>query len=83
MSGGLLLDIGANIGIYSFYFRNVFKNIEVFETILNMDYNGFFIYEGELLSIDDFVYEMHQKSILQDTKSKKYIENFIFIPRER
>ena len=48
-----------------------------------MDYNGFFIYEGELVSIDNFVYEMHQKSILQDTKSKKYIENFIFIPNKR
>ena len=64
--------------------RHIKKKIsEVFETILNMDYNGFFIYEGELVSIDNFVYEMHQKSILQDTKSKKYIENFIFIPRER
>ena len=64
--------------------RHIKKKIsEVFETILNMDYNGFFIYEGELLSIDNFVCEIHQKSILQDTKSKKYIENFIFIPRER
>jgi hypothetical protein len=64
--------------------RHIKKKIsEVFETILNMNYNGFFIYEGELMSIDNFEYEVHQKSILQDTKSKKYIENFIFIPRER
>lgn len=27
------LDIGANVGIYSFYFKNIFKNIDAFEPL--------------------------------------------------
>ena len=32
------LDIGANVGVYSFYFRNIFRNIDAFEPIAEITY---------------------------------------------
>ena len=33
------LDIGANVGVYSFYFRNIFRNIDAFEPIEEITYD--------------------------------------------
>ena len=32
------LDIGANVGIYSFYFKNKFKNVDAFEPLNEIAY---------------------------------------------
>ena len=53
---------------------------EVFDTILNLNYNGFFIQNGQLKSLNNFSYELNQKPFLLNVDSYEYINNFIFIP---
>ena len=55
---------------------------EVFQSILNLDYNGFFLEKGKLTSINKFNYEINQKPYLENVMAKEYINNFIFIPNK-
>jgi len=61
--------------------RHINKDInEVFKTILNLNYNGFFLKNGTLMSLDNFSYELNQMPFLQNVKVKEYVNNFIFTP---
>ena len=61
--------------------RHINKNInDVFKTILDLKYEGFFFYDDRLLSLDNFNYDRHQKGFLE-SRSKQYINNFIFLPK--
>lgn len=55
---------------------------EVFMSILNLNYSGFFIQKGNLTSLNEFSYELNQKPFLDDVMVKCYINNFIFIPNK-
>lgn len=62
--------------------RHINKDIsEIHNILLNMNYDGFFLKNGEIISITDFDYNIHQKAI-KNEMSKNYINNFIFIPRK-
>ena len=63
--------------------RHIKKQIEeVFQTILKLNYFGFFLQNGNLTSLDQFNYESHQKKYLNNITSKQYINNFIFLPKD-
>ena len=53
---------------------------EVFQTILNLGYNGFFLKNGNLLPLESFSYESNQMPFLQNVMAKEYVNNFIFTP---
>lgn len=54
----------------------------VFKQILSLGYEGSFLLNEEFLPIDNFSYEIHQKSYLTNTTVNKYINNFIFKPQK-
>ena len=56
---------------------------DVFKTILELNYEGFFLVEGNLIKLTKFTYEKHQKPFLTNVASKEYINNFIFIPNSK
>ena len=61
--------------------RHIKKQIgEVFQSILKLNYSGFFFENGNLTSLNQFNYDLHQKLHLNNVTSKKYINNFIFLP---
>ena len=61
--------------------RHLNKPIEeVFQSILKLNYNGFFLQNGNLTPLKKFNYELHQKLHLNNVTSKQYINNFIFLP---
>ena len=61
--------------------RHLKKPIEeVFQSILKLNYDGFFLENGNLTLLHQFNYELHQKLHLNKVTSKKYINNFIFLP---
>ena len=55
---------------------------EVFDTILNLNYSGFFIQNGQLIPLSNFSYEKNQKPFLGNVKCGEYINNFIFTPNQ-
>ncbi len=62
--------------------RHISKPIEdVFNLVLRQGYDGFFLLERSLVSLSQFNYETHQLPFLNFTRSDRYINNFIFIPR--
>ena len=61
--------------------RHLKKRIEeVFNCILKLNYSGYFFENGNLTSLNQFNYDLHQKLYLNAVTSKKYINNFIFLP---
>ena len=54
---------------------------EVFSLVLRQGYDGFFLFEGSLVSLSQFSYETHQLPFLDNTSSDSYINNFIFISK--
>lgn len=63
--------------------RHIKKPIEeVFQSILKLNYNGFFLQNGNLTSLNFFNYDSHQKFYLNNVTCKKYINNFIFLPND-
>ncbi len=63
--------------------RHIQKQIEeVFRSILKLNYSGFFLQSGNLTSLNEFNYDSHQKLYLNNVTSKKYINNFIFLPND-
>ena len=62
--------------------RHIKNNIEeVFQSVLDLNYFGFFLKNNQLTPLDKFNYELNQKQYLNDVMVKDYINNFIFIPR--
>jgi FkbM family methyltransferase len=53
---------------------------EVFQSILNLNYKGFFLQNGNLTPLNEFSYEINQRPYLGNEMIKEYINNFIFIP---
>ncbi len=58
-----------------------FNMNEVFNVILDLDYEGFYLNNGQLMPISFFSYETHQAPYLRNVKNKNYINNFIFVPK--
>lgn len=53
---------------------------EVFQIILKLNYSGFFLQNGNLIPLNKFNSDLHQKLHINNVGSKKYINNFIFLP---
>lgn len=53
---------------------------DVFQSILSINYDGFFISDGSLIPLEDFSYEANQKPYLKNVMVKEYVNNFIFMP---
>ncbi|MBW4548201.1 MAG: FkbM family methyltransferase [Symplocastrum torsivum CPER-KK1] len=61
---------------------------KVFQEIIDLHYEGSFLYKGKLHPLSEFSYEIHQKQFLDSTFSKvfgnkinrNYINNFVFKP---
>ena len=53
---------------------------EVFQSILKLNYSGFFLENGKLTPLNKFNSDLHQKLHINNVGSKKYINNFIFLP---
>lgn len=63
--------------------RHIQKNInDVFQSILNLNYKGFFLSGKNLLSLREFDYGLHQKPFLENVNTREYINNFIFLPND-
>ena len=61
--------------------RHLKKQIEeVFQSILKLNYSGFFLQNENLTPLNKFNYDLHQKLYLNNVTSKQYINNFIFLP---
>lgn len=61
--------------------RHINKEInEVFKTILDFNYSGFFFKNGTLMPLDSFSYKLNQLPFLQNIKASEYVNNFIFTP---
>lgn len=56
---------------------------EIFNTILELKYEGFFLIQGKLIKLNEFTYEKYQKPFLNNVSSKEYVNNFIFIPKSK
>jgi FkbM family methyltransferase len=54
----------------------------VFDRLLKLDYRGWFIWGGGLLSIDRFECRIHQQVANLTVSNPRYASNFIFTPRE-
>jgi len=52
---------------------------EVFEKIMVLGYQGFFLRNGRLCSIAEFFYDKHQKPYLSDLTDRRYVNNFFFV----
>lgn len=64
--------------------RHIQKKIDdVFTSILKLNYSGYFLKNRELISIDQFNYDKNQKPYLKNVNVKDYINNFIFIPKNK
>jgi len=60
------------------------ENIEsIFNFIKSLGYDGFFFKNKIKESLDKFNYEIDQKKYLKNPDSKKYINNFFFIPNKK
>ena len=51
------------------------KIIKLFK---KLNYEGIFLYQSKINSINTFKYNIHQKPYIKDVENKKYINNFIF-----
>ena len=58
--------------------RGIDNVISVFDFLNKLDYKGFFVDGGSMLSLDNFNIEKHQLN----NNEKKYINNFFFIPKQ-
>jgi FkbM family methyltransferase len=64
--------------------RHIKKPIEeVFRKPLSLGYDGFYLQNDELKSIDSFAYAVHQEPFLANLMDRRYVNNFVFTPCER
>lgn len=57
------------------------KMSEVFEYIEKLEYDGFFLVKDLLQPLNKFSYSLHQKQYLDNVYDKRYVNNFIFVPK--
>lgn len=55
---------------------------DIFKKIIQLDYEGFYLLNGKLLSISNFSYKTHQLAYLSNVFDKRYINNFFFFPKQ-
>jgi FkbM family methyltransferase len=51
---------------------------DIFQEIIDLGYDGYFLIDRELRSIGEFDYEKHQKPYLSNVLDRHYVNNFIF-----
>lgn len=62
--------------------RHIAVNINVvFDYVLQLGYDGFFLNKGSLNPLRLFSYSIHQEPYLNNVYDKRYINNFIFLPK--
>jgi FkbM family methyltransferase len=57
------------------------KISEVFEYVEKLEYDGYFLFEGVLKPLKEFSYSLHQEQYLSNVYDKRYVNNFIFLPK--
>lgn len=63
--------------------RHIAAPIEVvFDLILKMGYNGYYILDMSVHSVNQFDCELNQTRHLDNVNNPKYVNNFIFVPNE-
>jgi FkbM family methyltransferase len=60
-----------------------FPMAEVFAFLQEQGYAGYFLAAGRLHPIAEFAYESHQQPYLADVNSPAYVNNFLFLPKDR
>jgi FkbM family methyltransferase len=82
LAGGVkTIEINRPVLIVEIEQRHIKKPIEeVFRKILSLGYDGFYLQNDELKSIDSFAYAVHQEPFLADVMDRRYVNNFIFTP---
>lgn len=82
LAGGVrTIGINRPVLIVEIEQRHIKKPIEeVFRKMLSLGYDGFYLQNDELKSIDSFVYAVHQEPFLADVMDRRYVNNFIFTP---
>jgi FkbM family methyltransferase len=82
LAGGVrTIEINKPVLIVEIEQRHIKKRIgEVFRKILSLGYDGFYLQNDELKSVDSFEYAVHQEPFLADVMDRRYINNFIFTP---
>lgn len=59
--------------------RHLFFPMQVvFDELLKLGYQGYFLYGGALRPLAEFSYEHHQRPFLDGDSGQKYVNNFIF-----
>ena len=62
--------------------RHISVNINVvFDYVHQLGYDGFFLNKGSLNPLRLFSYSIHQEPYLDNVYDKRYINNFIFLPK--
>jgi len=82
LAGGVrTIEINRPVLIVEIEQRHIKKPIgEVFRKMLSLGYDGFYLQNDELKSIDSFAYALHQEPFLADVMNRRYVNNFIFTP---
>jgi FkbM family methyltransferase len=82
LAGGVrTIEINRPVLIVEIEQRHIKKPIEeVFRKILSLGYDGFYLQNDELKSLDSFAYPIHQEPFLADVMDRRYVNNFIFTP---
>jgi FkbM family methyltransferase len=82
LAGGVrTIGINRPVLIVEIEQRHIKKPIEeVFRKMLSLGYDGFYLQNGEIKSIDSFIYAVHQEPFLADVMDRRYVNNFIFTP---
>ncbi len=82
LAGGVrTIEINRPVLIVEIEQRHIKKPIEeVFRKILSLGYDGFYLQNGDLKSIDSFACAVHQEPFLADVIDRRYVNNFIFTP---
>jgi FkbM family methyltransferase len=81
-AGGVrTIEINRPVLIVEIEQRHIKKPIEeVFRKMLSLGYDGFYLQNYKLKSIDSFAYAVHQEPFLTDVMDRRYVNNFIFTP---
>lgn len=56
---------------------------DVFDQVLRLGYEGYFLLGGKLIPIAQFSVEAHQRQPMADHRAGPFVENFVFTPMDR
>jgi len=63
------------------YFRTHEKESKVFSLLKDLNYDGFFLMDGVLTNISKFSVDKYQDRVACDNQNRRYIKDFIFLPK--